>query len=123
MRHTRSYSLGDTLLNACLHLASQIGYGVAGLCQTARHTFEILRKGYAVGAVHHADVVQTGFIRGRSVEQTQTSVHAEVLVDLAGSTHLNAEIVLLALHIAVDVVARHVGHAGTKLAERCVQLL
>ena len=46
-----------------------------------------------------------------------------MLIDLAGGTHLNSEVVLLALHVAVDVVARHVGHAGAEWAEGCVQLL
>ena len=45
-----------------------------------------------------------------------------MFVNLAGSTQLEAEVILLTFHIAVNIIARHVGHAGAKLSDGTIQL-
>ena len=46
-----------------------------------------------------------------------------MFVNLTGGTQLEAEVELLAFHIAVNVVSCHVGYAGSKLSEGTVQLV
>ena len=87
-----------------------------GIGEAFDDTFEVGREGDAVGAVHHADVVESGVVGGTAVEQAQTAIDGEVVAEFVSGTELKSEIVLFSAHVAIDVITGHRGHGH---AERC----
>ena len=92
--HAGCLILGD----ACVDLTDASVDGGGGCLK------ETAKVDIATSGVHH-DVVNLGLIGGCAIEQTQTAIDGEVRRDLIGSSKLEAEVVVAALHVAVHVVA------------------
>ena len=118
--HACSHISLHVLADAVLHL-SRLGSDIGlGIHQSQRHSFKITGKGDAANAIHHTNIIQTSLIGGHTIEQTQTAIDREMIVDLSGSTQLQSEVILLSFHIGIGIVARHSRHAGI---ERCQTLV
>ena len=100
-RHTGCFILGDAgfqLGNAFRVLHDAAGYPGIGIVEEST-------EGNGTGSGVHHDVAESGLVGGGSVEQAGSTIYREVLGHLIGGAKGETEVVLLAAHVAVYIVA------------------
>ena len=97
--------------------------GEGGLCirESFRDTYNIFGQRDPLVTVHHADVVQSSLVSGRSVEHAHTSIDRQVFRQLASCTQMKAEVVLATLHIGIGIVATHLRYADSQRSNHRVE--